>query len=71
MELTILLEPGDDGFWIATIPEIPGAFSQGKTKGQAKKNVVDAMLELMEARRDLALSHRAPLGVVEKLALQP
>jgi predicted RNase H-like HicB family nuclease len=58
VELTILLEPGEDGFWIATIPEIPGAFSQGRTKGQARKNVVNAMLELMEAGRDLALSSR-------------
>jgi predicted RNase H-like HicB family nuclease len=63
VELTILLEPGEDGFWIATIPEIPGAFSQGKTKGQARKNVVNAMIELMETRRSLALSNSAPRGI--------
>jgi predicted RNase H-like HicB family nuclease len=59
LELTILLEHGEDGFWIATIPEIPGAFSQGRTKQQAKKNALDAMMELMEARRALALTNRA------------
>jgi len=69
LELTILLEHGEDGFWIATIPEIPGAFSQGRTKQQAKKNAVDAMLELMEARRTLALTNRTATGVMEKLGL--
>ncbi|HWD38751.1 MAG TPA: hypothetical protein VG944_07875 [Fimbriimonas sp.] len=48
VELTILLERGEDVFCIATIPEIPGEFSQGKTKGQEKKDVVNAMFELME-----------------------
>ena len=54
-ELTILFEEGEDGFWIATIPEVPGAFSQGKTKAEARANVIDALYELMAARRDLAL----------------
>jgi predicted RNase H-like HicB family nuclease len=71
VELTILIEKGDDGFWIATIPEIPGAFSQGKTKAQAKKNAIEAMLELMEYRRQAALTGRDPLGTVERFAIQP
>jgi predicted RNase H-like HicB family nuclease len=53
-QLTIIFETGEDGFWIATIPGIPGAFSQGRTQDEARKNVLDAMNELMEARRRLA-----------------
>ena len=53
--LTIIFEKGEDGFWIATIPEVPGAFSQGRTKEEARQNVVDAMEELMAARRELAI----------------
>lgn len=48
--LTIIYEKGEDGFWIATIPEVPGAFSQGKTKKEARENALDAMVELMAAR---------------------
>ena len=47
--LTIILERGD-GWWIATIPEVPGAFSQGRTKGEARENPLDALSELMAAR---------------------
>ena len=49
-ELTIIFELGRDGWWIATIPDVPGAFSQGKTKEEARANVLDAMAELMAAR---------------------
>jgi predicted RNase H-like HicB family nuclease len=69
VELTIILEPGEDGFWIATIPEIPGAFSQGKTKAEARENVFSAMEELMEARREMALRGRADAGAYERVAL--
>jgi predicted RNase H-like HicB family nuclease len=50
LEITIILEEGDDGMWIATIPEVPGAFSQGSTKALARENVISAMEELMAAR---------------------
>ena len=53
-ELTIIFERGD-GWWIATIPEVPGAFSQGRTKDEARENVVDASSELMAARRELSV----------------
>jgi predicted RNase H-like HicB family nuclease len=36
-ELTVIFEPGDDGWWIATIPELPGAFCQGRTKTSLAK----------------------------------
>ena len=57
--LTIIFERGDDGCWIATIPEVPGAFSQGQTKDEARRNVLDALAELMAARREIALREKA------------
>ena len=69
MNLTLILERGEDGYWIATIPEVPGAFSQGKTKTQARKNAIEAMQELMAARRELAMRDRNPEGIVEALGL--
>lgn len=44
-ELTIIFERDDAGWWIATIPEVPGAFSQGATKDEARENVLDALTE--------------------------
>ncbi|MEO7454458.1 MAG: type II toxin-antitoxin system HicB family antitoxin [Fimbriimonadales bacterium] len=55
--LTIIFEKGENGWWIAEIPEIPGAFSQGATKEEARANVLDAMRELMEFRRQEAVDN--------------
>jgi len=46
LQLTIVYEQGDDGWVIASIPEVPGAMSQGKTREEARANVIDA-LQLM------------------------
>ena len=68
-ELTIIFERSDQGWWIATIPEVPGAFSQGRTKEEARENVIDALAELMTARRELALRERAATSEVESVPL--
>lgn len=41
--LAITFEDGEDGWVIATIPEVPGVFSQGRTKDEARVNVIDAL----------------------------
>jgi predicted RNase H-like HicB family nuclease len=38
--LTIVYE---DGWVVASIPEVPGALSQGHTRAQARENVIDAL----------------------------
>lgn len=68
VELTILMERGEDGFWIASIPEIPGAFSQGKTPAKARANVLEALEDLMLARRELGIRQASQHGQFEKLA---
>lgn len=69
LPLTIIFERGDEGWWIATIPEVPGAFSQGRTKDEARENVLDALSELMTVRRELALSRRKLPSEIETLTL--
>jgi predicted RNase H-like HicB family nuclease len=43
LALTIVYEQGDEGWVIASIPEIAGVFSQGKTREDARANVIDAL----------------------------
>ena len=40
---------------MATIPEVPGAISQGETPEEARRMVLDALNELFIARRDMAM----------------
>lgn len=43
LDLTIVYEPGDEGWIIASIPEVPEVFSQGRTQAEARTNVIDAL----------------------------
>lgn len=49
--ITIVYEDNRDGWITAHIPEIPGAVSQGRSKDEAREMVLDALNELMIARR--------------------
>jgi len=43
LALTIVFEPGENGWVIASIPEVAGVFSQGRTRAEARVNVIDAL----------------------------
>ena len=49
LKLTIVFEK--DGDWIvASVPEVPGANSQGHTREEARANVIDALRGILELR---------------------
>ncbi len=39
----IILYPGEDGYWVAECPSLPGCISQGKTKEEAIANIKEAI----------------------------
>jgi len=41
--VTIVFEEGEDGWIVASIPEVPGAHSQGRSREEARSNVIDAL----------------------------
>ena len=43
LQLTIVYEQGEQGWVIASIPEVAGVHSQGKTREEARSNVIDAL----------------------------
>lgn len=43
LDLAIVYEHAEDGWIVATIPEVPGVFSQGRTRDEARTNVIDAL----------------------------
>ena len=50
LQLTIVYESGEDGWIVASIPEVPGVHSQGKTREEARENVIDALRGVLELR---------------------
>ncbi|MGO8702595.1 MAG: type II toxin-antitoxin system HicB family antitoxin [Candidatus Brocadiia bacterium] len=39
----VIIYPGEDEFWIAECPSLPGCVSQGKTREEAITNIRDAI----------------------------
>jgi len=50
LHLTIVYEDDGDGWIVASIPEVPGAHSQGHSREEARENVIDALRELLAVR---------------------
>ncbi len=50
LRLTIVYEEGEDGWVVASIPEVTGVHSQGKTREEARENVIDALRGILELR---------------------
>lgn len=46
-KLTVIYSQGDDGWVLARIREFPAAMSQGRTREQARANVLDALREIL------------------------
>lgn len=39
----VLLYPGEDGYWVAECPSLPGCISQGVTREKAIENIREAI----------------------------
>jgi predicted RNase H-like HicB family nuclease len=50
LQFTIVFEEGEEGWIVASVPEVPGAHSQGRTREEARANVIDALRGILELR---------------------
>lgn len=44
-----LIYRGEDGYWIAECPSLPGCISQGRTRAEAIENIREAIALYIEA----------------------
>jgi predicted RNase H-like HicB family nuclease len=52
VKLPVLLTPGEDGFFVAECPVIPGCISQGQTREEALANIKEAILVCLESAEE-------------------
>lgn len=55
MKYRVLIEPDEDGVFVAQVPSLPGCISQGQTREQAIENIKEAIalyLESLEAHNE-------------------
>jgi predicted RNase H-like HicB family nuclease len=51
-QYTAIFEEGEDGWIVASCPEVPGALMQGRTVDEARENLKDAVREMLAALRE-------------------
>lgn len=52
----VILYMGEDGYWVAECPGLPGCISQGKTKEEAIVNIKEAIQGYVVALKEDGLS---------------
>jgi predicted RNase H-like HicB family nuclease len=48
----VIIYKGEDGYWVAECPSLPGCVSQGKTKEEAITNVKEAIRGYIAALKE-------------------
>ena len=49
----VIIYPGEDGYFVAEVPSLPGCISQGKTREETLANIEEAIslyIEVLEER---------------------
>ena len=68
-EFTAIIEQ-DKEWYIAYCPEIPGANGQGKTKEEARENLAEAIVLILEDRREEGL-RGVPADAIQEMITVP
>jgi predicted RNase H-like HicB family nuclease len=48
----VIVYPGEDGYFVAEVPSLPGCISQGKSKDEALINIREAIRVYIAALQD-------------------
>ncbi|TET44832.1 type II toxin-antitoxin system HicB family antitoxin [candidate division TA06 bacterium] len=48
----VIIYPGEDGYWVAECPSLPGCISQGKTKEETIVNIKEAIQGYIKALKE-------------------
>ena len=52
MKFRVLIEPDEDGVFVAQCPTLPGCISQGRTRAEAEANIRDAITGYLESLKE-------------------
>jgi predicted RNase H-like HicB family nuclease len=48
----VIISPGEDGYWVAECPTLPGCISQGRSRDEAVANISEAILGYVAALQE-------------------
>ncbi len=70
-EYKVVYQTVEDGWIMATVPELPGAVTQGKDMDEARANIQEAVELLLEVYRDNAAKEAPANATWETLSVEP
>ena len=62
---TVTVDQDEDGVYVVECPSIPGCVSQGHTEDEALRNIREAIVECLAARKERGLPPMLPTRVVD------
>lgn len=68
-EYEVIYQPIDDGLVMATVPELPGAVTQGRDLAEAREMIKEAVELLLLSYRDNAAKDAPGNAIWEKLTV--
>ena len=68
-DYTVVYQQVDDGWYMATVPELPGAVTQGRTLAEAREMIKEAVELLIESYRENAKKDAPGEAIWETLAV--
>ncbi len=66
-EYTVLYQPVEDGWIMATVPELPGAVTQGRNLSEARSMIKEAVELLLQSYRENAVKDAPGNAIWETL----
>lgn len=67
VELSVRYEPAENGWLTASIPSVPGTISIGRTRAEAREDVLDAFAEMLVTVPD---AHELEASQIDRVELE-
>ncbi len=55
MKFGVIVEKDEDGYYVASVPELPGCHTQAKTLDEVMRRIKEAIEACLEAARQIPL----------------
>lgn len=69
-DFSVVYQPVEDGWFMASVPELPGAVTQGRTLEEAREMIKEAVELLLESYRENARKDAPGEAVWETLTVE-
>ena len=67
--LTVTIEAGENGWWVATSPEVPAAVGQGRTAASASDDLEAAIVLVLAYQHEQAEAKASPSAIRQVLSV--